>query len=91
MSSAHHASIMDGIFQSCALDNVKKMHDELRIKLESTEDQIMQTFTKDIDGWMLFVNTLNQLQNEIQEYIKLEQRSRALTQPDSSKANASSS
>ncbi len=67
----HHASIIDGVFQSCTLEQVKGMHDDLCLRFEALEDKIVAAFIKDMDGWLQFSHDLEQLRADIQEYQEL--------------------
>lgn len=43
-SIMHHASIVDGIFQSFSVDQIKKIYDDMNVKLENIEEQIVNQF-----------------------------------------------
>ena len=69
--SSHHASIVDGVFQSCTIEQVKKMHDDMQKRLESTEEHMVDMFMKNMDGWMQFVHDMETIQQELHECISL--------------------
>lgn len=43
-STTPNASIVDGIFQSFSVDQVKKIYDDMSVKLEDIEEQILDQF-----------------------------------------------